>query len=318
MKRRDFLISSGKVFLGGVATTVLPTNLLWGTHLEEGTDDLVHKLTLLHTNDTHSRIEPFPIDGGKFQGLGGVARRASLIKEIRKQEKNILLVDAGDIWQGTPYFNYFGGELEYKLMSEMGYDAATLGNHDFDAGIEGLVKQLPHAKFPFINANYDFSKTLMANKTQPYKVFQKGGIKIGILGVGIELDGLVPPVFIGKTRYNDPIVQANKTAEILKKKEKCNLIVCLSHLGYEFPNDKVSDKILAQKSKNIDIIIGGHTHTLMEKPDTSLKNLEGQEVLITQVGWAGIVLGRLDIYFDKKLNKKCIYCDNTIINPSQK
>ena len=130
----------------------------------------ITKLTILHTNDVHSRIDPFPMDGSRNQGLGGVARRSQLIREIRVQEPNVLLLDSGDIFQGTPYFNFFGGELEIKLMSEMGYDATTIGNHDFDAGIEGLVSQLPHATFPFINCNYDFDQTLLRGLTKPYQI----------------------------------------------------------------------------------------------------------------------------------------------------
>ena len=152
----------------------------------------ITKLTILHTNDVHSRIDPFPMDGSRNEGLGGVARRSKLIREIRAQEPNVLLLDSGDIFQGTPYFNFFGGELEIKLMSEMGYDATTIGNHDFDAGIDGLLKQLPHATFPFIICNYDFDQTVLRGKTETYRVFDRGGVRIGVLGVGIELEGLVP------------------------------------------------------------------------------------------------------------------------------
>ncbi len=260
------------------------------------------KITILHTNDWHSRIEPFGKDGGQNAGLGGAASRGALIKKIRSEEKNILLLDAGDIFQGTPYFNFFEGELEYKLMSEMGYDVATLGNHDFDNGIEGIVNQLQFAKFQFVNANYDFANTLLNDKVKPYKLFNKDGIKIGVFGLGIELKGLVPDELYGNIKYNNPIAAANKIAEELKVKQKCDLIICLSHLGYKYQNDKVSDIILAQKTKNINLIIGGHTHTFLPKPDVQ-KNSEGKEVLINQVGWAGINLGRIDYTFEPLNNK---------------
>jgi 5'-nucleotidase len=253
------------------------------------------KITVLHTNDWHSRIEPFGMDGSKWQGMGGAARRATLINQIRSEEDNVLLLDAGDIFQGTPYFNYFHGELEYKLMNYMQYDAVTLGNHDFDAGLDGLKKQLEIAKFKTVVANYDFGWTTLDKAIQPYNLFKKQGIKIGVFGLGIELKGLVPESLYGKTFYQEPITKANETAAYLKENEKCDLIICLSHLGYNYENDKVSDLILAAQSKNIDLIIGGHTHTFLETP-TTIVNAEGHGVLINQVGWAGINLGRVDFF----------------------
>lgn len=257
------------------------------------------KITILHTNDQHSRIEPFPMDGGKYQGLGGFAQRAVLLNEIRKQEKNVLLLDVGDVWQGTPYFNKYGGELEFKLMSEMKYDASTLGNHDFDAGLDGFVKQLPHASFPFLNCNYDFTDTAMEGKIQTHKIFQFDEIKIGVFGIGIELQGLVPKDLYGGVRYNDPIANANKMAKHLKYEQGCDLVICLSHIGYKYDEKKVSDMDLAYQSSNIDLILGGHTHTFFTKPD-EFRNADGAKVLVNQVGWAGIYLGRLDFYFEKK------------------
>jgi len=272
------------------------------------------KLTILHTNDVHSRIEPFPMDGGRLQGLGGAARRAKLIEQIRKEEENVLLLDAGDIFQGTPYFNYFGGELEFKLMSEMKYDVATIGNHDFDAGLEGLHKQMPHAAFSFVSANYDFSDTLMHDLVKPYKIIEKSGLKIGIFGLGIELTGLVPKNLSGNTQYLDPISKANEYAAILKRDEKCDYVICLSHLGYKYDDEPgtVSDVVLSQNTRHIDLIIGGHTHTFMDKPDVR-RNLDGKEVHVTQAGWAGILLGRLDVYFERNNKRKCVICKNETI-----
>ncbi len=259
----------------------------------------IRKLTILHTNDQHSRIEPFPMDGGKYQGLGGFAQRATLINQIRKQEKNVLLLDSGDIWQGTPYFNKFHGEIEFRLMSEMKYDASTLGNHDFDAGVDGFVKQLPLASFPFLNCNYNFTDTAMEGKVQPFKVFTIDQMKVGVFGVGIELDGLVPKELYGNVRYNDPITNADKIAKQLKFEQGCDLVICLSHLGYKFEEKKVCDLDLAAQTRNIDLILGGHTHTFFDKPE-ELRNADGARVLVNQVGWAGIFLGRLDFYFEEK------------------
>ncbi len=273
------------------------------------------KITILHTNDVHSHIEPFPDNDPKYPGLGGAARRASLIQQIRNEEENVLLLDAGDIFQGTPYFNLYNGEIDFKLMSLMQYDAATIGNHDFDNGIDGLNKMLPHAKFPFLNVNYDFNDTILKGKIRQYKTFTKNGIKIGVFGVGVELDGLVDKKLYKTTKYIDPVNIANKIAEILKVKAKCDLVICLSHLGYQYKSDKISDLKLAEKTKNIDLIIGGHTHTFLEKP-TKIRNLSGKNTLITQVGWAGINLGRLDFYIQENKNYSVRYQNIRIRNKS--
>jgi len=212
---------------------------------------------------------------------------------------------SGDIFQGTPYFNVYGGELEFKLMSEMGYDASTIGNHDFDNGLDGLVRQLPHAKFPFIVSNYDFSDTLMDGNYLKYKVFNKGGIKIGIFGIGIELEGLVPKKLYGNTLYQNPIDKSNYYSDLLKNSLGCDLVICLSHLGFKYNTKKVSDKLLASQTKNIDLIIGGHTHTFLNKP-VIVENLEGKNVQIAQVGYAGINIGRIDYFLNQKMCVKKI------------
>lgn len=294
VNRRGFLKN------GGLA--VLSTAFSFTTLDAIAAGDTV-KLTILHTNDVHSRVEPFPLDGSKNQGLGGTARRAALIKQIRAKEKNVLLLDAGDIFQGTPYFNKFGGEIEMKLMTAMGYDAATMGNHDFDNGLEGFHKQLPHAKFPIVCSNYNFSDTLMASSTVPYKIFRKEGIKIGLFGIGIQLEGIVDSKNYGSTVYEDPISKANQYADLLRNEHKCDLVICLSHLGYSYATDRVSDKILARSNRNIDLIIGGHTHTFMNEPE-DVKNLSGGITTINQVGFAGINLGRIDYYFERYKGKR--------------
>ena len=263
------------------------------------------KLTILHTNDVHSRLEPFPMDGGRNQGMGGVAARASLIRKIRDEQDHVLLLDAGDIFQGTPYFNLYKGEPEIRAMSAMGYDACTIGNHDFDAGMENLASQLDrHASFPMLVSNYDFTNTAMEGKTIPYKIFRKGRLKIGVFGIGIEMQGLVPDNLYGATKYLDPVQKANEVSSILKKDKNCDMIICLSHLGYQYKTtNKVSDEVMAKETENIDLIIGGHTHTFLEKPIV-VKNKKGNDTLINQVGFAGIILGRLDFEFSKFLPKK--------------
>ena len=288
MKRRDFIqktaASSALLGLSGVSLSSFST-------LE------TKKITILHTNDTHSHIDPFPIDHPKNPNMGGAARRAAIIESIRKEEKNVLLLDAGDIFQGTPYFNYYGGELEFKLMSMMQYDVATMGNHDFDNGIDGFYAQLPHAKFDFVSANYDFKNTVLNDIVKPYKIIIKDGIKVGIFGLGVQLDGLVDKKLYKETVYNNPIEVAQDMTRILKEEKKCDLVICLSHLGFKYKDEpeKPSDILLAQKTKNIDLIIGGHTHTFLDKPVIQ-KNSEGKEVLINQVGCFGVNLGRIDFY----------------------
>ena len=294
MKRRDFiqqLTAGSALTIGGLGLQSFVTT------------EKSKKITILHTNDVHSHIDPFgPND--RNANKGGVARRASLIESIRKENPNTLLLDAGDMFQGTPYFNYYGGELEFKLMSMLKYDVATIGNHDFDNGIDGLYAQLPHAKFDLVSANYDFSNTVMNTHVKPYKVFERNGIKIGVFGLGIKLSGLVDKSLYKETKYLEPIEIAQDMSRILKTEEKCDLIICLSHMGYHYKRylDAPSDLNLAAASKNIDLIIGGHTHTFLKKP-TVVKNSEGKNMLVNQVGCYGINLGKIDFYFDSDKNK---------------
>lgn len=289
MKRREFI---QKTAAGGAL-------MLTGLSMSSFAALEVKKITILHTNDTHSHIDPFPVDDPKYPNMGGVARRATMVEQIRRENPNTLLLDAGDIFQGTPYFNYYGGELEFKLMSMMQYDLATMGNHDFDNGIDGFHAMLPHAKFDFVSANYDFKNTVLNGIVRPYKIFIKDGIKIGIFGVGIELQGLVDKKLYKETVYLNPIEVAQDMSRILKTEEKCDLVICLSHLGFIYDKDKekISDLVLARTTKNIDLIIGGHTHTFLTKPYIA-KNLAGEEVVINQVGCYGLNLGQIDFYFE--------------------
>jgi 5'-nucleotidase len=289
MKRRNFIKNTA-------ATSALLS--FSGLSLSSFSTVREKKITILHTNDVHSHIDPFPENHPRNPSMGGVARRANIIEQIRKEEENVLLLDAGDIFQGTPYFNYYGGELEFKLMSMMKYDLATLGNHDFDNGIDGFFSQLPNANFDFVSANYDFKNTELNGIVKPYKTFLKDGIKIGVFGLGIELEGLVDKKLYKETKYYNPIEVATDITKTLKETEKCDLIICLSHLGFDYKNekDKPSDLKLAAATKDIDLIIGGHTHTFLDKPVIKT-NKVGKQVVINQVGAYGINLGRIDFYF---------------------
>ncbi len=294
INRRNFLKQAG-------ALTVF--SAVGGSALPVWANEAHIALTILHTNDVHSRIEPFPMDGSRYQGLGGAARRAALVERIRKEQRNVLLLDAGDMVQGTPYFNLFGGKLEVELMSKMGYDAGTFGNHEFDNGLAGLADIVSYANFPFLTANYDFRNTPLDNKTQDYIILRKQGIKIGIFGLGIQLDGLVDPNHYKDVRYLDPIDTANTLAARLKHDYKCNLVICLSHLGYKYDGNEVSDLVLAANTRHIDFIIGGHTHTFMPTPE-NIRNLDGEITTINQVGFAGINLGRVDYVFERQSGRK--------------
>ncbi|NJW51470.1 metallophosphatase [Salinimicrobium oceani] len=294
MKRRTFLKRSAAAgALAGAGSLGL---------LSFSSEKTFKHITILHTNDVHSHIDPFDRDHPQFPGMGGVARRFTLIENIRRENPNTLLLDAGDIFQGAPYFNFYGGELEFKLMSKMKYDAATIGNHDFDNGIDGLAAQLPHADFKFLSANYNFKNTILDGQVQPYHVFVKDDIRIGVFGLGIKLEGLVNKNLYKETVYQDPVEMATQTVQKLKENEKCDLVICLSHLGYNYRDETISDMKLASLTRNIDLIIGGHTHTFLPKP-TVTNNLDGNNVLVNQVGWAGVNLGRIDFFLDPEGGK---------------
>ncbi len=290
MKRRTFIkqiaLSSGLVLSSGYLSAAVH-------------DKKYSKLTILHTNDFHSHIDPFPTNDPKYPNQGGIERLGALVKKIRSEEENVLLLDSGDIFQGTPYFNFYNGKIEYQAMSAMGYEATTLGNHDFDNGIDGLVKQMPYAKFSFINSNYELKNTPLHDKVVNNKIIQKQGIKIGLFGLGVQLEGLVLPQLYGNTKYLNPIKTAQKQADYLKNEQKCDVVICLSHLGYKYDSDKIDDLKLAKSTENIDLVLGGHTHTFLDTP-TPVKNLNNKKVLVNQVGWAGLRLGRIEILIFNK------------------
>ncbi len=306
MKRRRFLRLAGA---GAMGTLTLPEWLRGAegggggmgragmgsmTSLEEPalTPEEI-RLVILHTNDTHSRIDPFPMDGGPYQGLGGVARRMSLIRRVRDRHPNVLVLDSGDIFQGTPYFNFFGGEIEFESMSAMGYDVVTLGNHDFDNGVKGLAGVMPLAEFDFVSANYDVDGSLLESRVRPWVIHDVGGVRVGIFGLGVAFEGLVlPPNHLG-VRYTDPMAAARRSVAELRERG-CSLVICLSHLGYQYREDQPSDTVLAREVEGIDLILGGHSHTFMDEPDVYVQ-ADGRSTLVNQVGWGGMRLGRVDV-----------------------
>lgn len=299
--RRTFIKQS--VF-GGAALALgfIPDELF-------ASDELL-KLTVMHTNDMHCHIDPFSDSHAEFAGRGGMVRLASLVAKSRVENPNLLLLDAGDMFQGTPYFNYFKGDLILKLMSQMGYDAGTIGNHEFDNGLDDISSALQFAKFPIVSSNYDFSDTILSGQVKKYEVLKKGGIKIGIYGLGIELDGLVGKLNYGNTRYLDPLTTALEMEQLLKQDHKCDLVICLSHLGLSYANRKISDKSLAPQTKYTDLIVGGHTHSFLEEP-LLLNNALGKPVLVNQAGWAALAVGKIDFIFDRTGKKKAF---STVVN----
>jgi len=292
MKRRHFL---KKIKFSSIYGLTLPY-FINDNYFDNG----LKKITILHTNDVHSHIDPFPKNDPLNPSGGGVIARANLINLVKKDNPHTLVLDAGYVFQGTPYFNFFGGELELKLMSKMGYNASTLGNHEFDNGMEKLSKVLKHANFSFLNSNYTLKNTPLENKIKSHEIFNINGIKIGVFGLGIELEGLVEKKLYKGIKYLNPIEISKDISDDLKYNHNCDLIICLSHLGFSYSKDKniMCDLILAKQTKNIDLIIGGHTHTFLDEP-VKVKNLENKDVIINQVGCFGINLGKIDFYFSE-------------------
>jgi len=251
-------------------------------------------ITILHTNDTHSQIDPLPAND-RNAGMGGVARRATLVKRIRKENPNTLLIDAGDVLQGTPYFNFYKGEVEYKAMSAIGYDVGTLGNHEFDNGVEALAAALKFANFDLVSANYDVKGTVLESKVKRYVVKTLGGVRIGLFGLGVSPTALITPENFKGVTYIDPVVAAREMVKKLREEERCALVVCMSHLGY-VENGESGDTFVVKQVDGIDFIASGHTHTFMEKPVMQTQPC-GAKTMIFQVGKSGIYVGRVDFTF---------------------
>jgi 5'-nucleotidase len=296
ISRRKFLTSSAAL---GAGLALAPKDLK--SFVEESSRPSTVAetvITILHTNDTHSQIDPLPDNDKSYAGKGGVARRATLVKRIRKENPNTLLLDGGDSFQGTPYFNFYKGEVEYKSMSAIGYDAGTLGNHEFDNGVEALAAALKFATFDIVSSNYDVKGTPLETFVKPYTVKTIAGIRIGLFGLGISPVALITPANFQGVTYRDPIDTSRAMVKTLRDTERCTFIVAMSHLGfYKNPRPRdVGDGQVAAQVDGIDFIVSGHTHTFMEQPER-VKQPCGQETLIYQVGRSGIYLGRVDFTF---------------------
>ena len=257
----------------------------------------VQTLTILHTNDTHSQVEPLE-EGKRDAFCAGYARRMGMVEQIRKTNPNLILLDAGDYSQGTPYFNFYHGRIEIDAMNRMHYDAITLGNHEFDYGVDTLATILKMAKFPIVCANYDVTGSALDSLVKPYTIITRGELRIGVFGLGIDPSGLISEKNFFPLRYLDPVNAAQNVADKLKNEENCHLVICLSHQGTDPSTEgKISDTELANETRNIDIIIGAHTHKVVE--NRYVKNLDGKDVLLTQVGKSGARIGEIIVQIGK-------------------
>ena len=252
-------------------------------------------LVILHTNDTHSQIEPVRV--GRDRNKGGIERRLQYVNSVREKagRRNVLLLDAGDYNQGTPYFTVAKGDLEIELMNALEYDVATLGNHEFDNGQEELARRLSSAEFVTVTCNYDFSGSVLKDYIKPYTIIRRAGLKIGIVGATSYLEGVVLKSHLEGLVRLDAISEVNKWAAWLKHKKNCDPVILLSHFGHQGCSmEHPSDILMAQNSNDIDIIIGGHSHTFL-KDAVEIENLAGRKVVITQCGGQGVIVGRMDI-----------------------
>ena len=257
------------------------------------------KITILHTNDTHSCIYPLNrhLADTLLAGRGGFVRRAEMVRQERRKEPELLLLDSGDFSQGSTYYTLYKGDVEVGLMNLMGYDAATLGNHEFDYGVDNLARLARKAEFPIVCANYDFTGTPLEGLIKPYTIIKRNGVKIGIFGVSPQLDGLVMAQSCKGVKYNDPVKAANDVARLLKEKEKCDLVICLSHLGWDLIG--TDDTEMMPQTRNIDIILGGHSHSYFTEMK-NIKNLDGKDVPNDQNGKHGIFVGKIVVDFSSK------------------
>lgn len=256
------------------------------------------QLTILHTNDAHSQIYPLNTNLADTMkaGRGGFVRRVAMIKAEREKQPDLLLFDSGDFSQGSPYYTMFKGDVEVGLMNQMHYDAATIGNHEFDFGMDNMVRLFKMAKFPIVCTNYDFTGTPLQGLVKPYVIIKRNGIKIGVFGLAPKLDGLVVKANYGKIVYNDPVACAQKVIDELKRK-KCDLIICISHLGWNI--EGVSDEEVIAGTRGLDLVLGGHSHTYLAKLEY-VKNLDGKFVGDDQNGKHAIYVGKLVLDMKKK------------------
>ena len=250
-------------------------------------------LTILHTNDTHSCVMPLSVHlADTLQaGRGGFLRRIAMLKEERRNDPGLLLFDSGDFCQGSPYYTLFKGDVESGLMNMMHYDAGTIGNHEFDFGLENMARVFKRLNFPIVCANYRFHEYGLDKIVKPYVILKRNGLKIGVFGLSPRLEGLVDHKNYRSTEYLDPVKTAQETADLLKKKH-CDLVVCISHLGWE--EKGMGDQEVISRTRGIDLVLGGHSHTYFRQL-RYVDNLDGKPVADDQNGKSGIYIGKMKI-----------------------
>jgi 5'-nucleotidase len=256
------------------------------------------KLVILHTNDTHSQVEPTEKSSSKTADMGGYARRMGVINQIREQEKNVILLDAGDFSQGTPYFNFYNGRVEIDALNKMKYDAITVGNHEFDNGIDTLAVILAKANIPILSSNYQVDSTPLKSLMQPYMILKKAGLKIGIMAINVEPKGLIIESNYKGLVFKNALQSAIDMSTFLKKEKKCEVIICLSHLGADTTKNEINDFEIAHKTRYIDVIIGGHSHSMIT--NNTVKNVAGKPIVIAQMAKSGLYLGKVELELEKK------------------
>ena len=287
MNRRHFL---------GLGALAAGSTLIGATPGFAAKPAMATRLTILHTNDTHSNLDP--MDRGEFMGMGGAEARAAFVRTMRQRHENVIVLDAGDILQGTPFFNLFQGEAEIAVMNAIGYDASAIGNHEFDAGIDRLAELVrDHAQFPFLCANYDFSATPMAGLARESMVIERSGLRVGMVGLGIRLESLVSPSQRGDTQYSSPLEAAERVAKHLREEEKCDFIIGLSHISIggtsRSTGGEPGDRDVIRAVGEIDLVIGGHNHLLLPEPERHFRGREATMGTVAQAGWGGTHMGVL-------------------------
>ena len=312
MSRRGFFKRLGGLVLAA-APLMSPMPLLTSCG-QDDSKDRRRKLIILHTNDVHSHIDPFPASDPRYAGLGGYARRETIICDTirRYGAENVLVFESGDMFQGTPYFNFYHGKLEMQLMNRMHIDAVTIGNHEFDNGVSALCDCMEIANFPFLSANYTFTDPRGAELVKPYKVFERGGFRVGVFGLGIRLAGLVAPANCDSVRFSDIVPTAQNVVNKLRVDEGCDIVIALTHLGFEDGPNGDCDKALAANTSGIDFILGGHSHTFLSEP-VFVKNVNGEPVFINQVGYGGVNVGRIEIGADASSRAGLISAGNMVV-----
>ena len=258
------------------------------------------QIVILHTNDTHSTIEPVSMYSNvkDVAGKAGFVRRVAMVKEQRKLNPGLLLFDSGDFSQGSTYYTMFKGDVEIGLMNIMGYDAATIGNHEFDFGLENLARLARNDTFPIICSNCDFDGTPCEGVIKKYCVVERDGIRIGVFGLTPKIEGLVMRENIEGVKYIDPVEASKEMVKTLREKEKCDVVVCLSHLGWGLGPEYMDDQQLVAATNGIDIVLGGHSHTYMKKMEW-VKNVDGEGVPVDQNGKHGAFVGRITVTLEK-------------------